>query len=272
MRIPSGVDIQSSGREGPVPRYFLVSQGVFVPPETGRFAALDVGRGMALILMAIYHAAWDLAYFRFVDLPLFSDPGWIFFPRFIAASFLLIVGAGLALWWRAGANRRRFLRRLAILAVCAGAISIGTRIAFGPQYVFFGILHCIAVGSLLALPFLRLPKAAAFLGAGLFMAGPFLFSGPVFNSPEWLWLGLMTYRPSSVDFVPLFPWFGWILLGLGLVRWGLEPGRSPRSWADWRPGGGWAGLAWLGRHSLAFYLIHQPVLFGIAYGTAIALR
>lgn len=256
-----------------MPRYIVVSAEISNPGHPIRLVVLDGARGVALILMAVYHGAWDLTYFRFADLPLFSDPGWIFFPRFIAGSFLFIVGAGLALWWRNGGNWRRYARRLAILVACAVAITAGTRMVFPQQYVFFGILHCIAASSLLALPFLRLPKMVAFGAAAFFMAGPIVFAAAPFNQPGLLWLGLMTFRPSTVDFVPIFPWLGWVLLGLGLARWVLEENRLPPAWTDWQPAAaGPMALFWLGRHSLAFYLIHQPVLFGATYLAALVLR
>ncbi|MEO5336678.1 MAG: DUF1624 domain-containing protein [Magnetospirillum sp. WYHS-4] len=222
-----------------------------------RLPLLDVMRGLALLLMASYHLAWDLVYFGLADIPLFSAPAWIFYPRFIAALFLFIVGIGLALWWRAGANRARYLRRLGLVSACAGIITLATWAAFPAQYVFFGILHCIALSSLAALPFLRGSPRTAVAGGLLCLAAPWLFAAPIFDAPALLWLGLATLRPSTVDYVPLFPWVGWVLLGTAAGRWNLVPtGGLPRFLIP---------PAWLGRHSLAVYMLHQPLLFGLVY-------
>jgi uncharacterized membrane protein len=61
--------------------------------------------------------------------------------------------------------------------------------------------------------------------------------------------------------VPLFPWFGAVLLGIGITK--LAAGAGILTWlANLKPGR-WANpLLFIGRHSLAFYLIHQPLLIG----------
>lgn len=235
------------------------------PMPSTRLAVLDAARGFAVILMAVYHATWDAVYFRLTDIALFTDPFWIAFPRFIAGLFLGIAGFSLVLWWRAGADRPRFARRLAMVGASAAAITGATWLAFPQQYVFFGILHCLTLGSLLALPFFRLPLLAVLGAAVLFVAGPSFLSAPPFDAPWLRWLGLVTLRPSTVDYVPVFPWFGVLLGGLFLGRLVLDRGWMPEVGAP-------RFLRWMGRHSLAIYLLHQPILFGLAWGAAFLAR
>lgn len=234
-----------------------------LPPT--RLAVLDAARGFAIVLMAVYHATWDAVHFRLASVPLFTDPAWIAFPRFIAGLFLFIAGFSLVLWHRGGANRRRFARRLGMVAAAAAAITAATWIAFPQQYVFFGILHCMALASLLALPFLRQPKAAALPAAAFCLAAPWFLASPPFDAPWLRWLGLVTVRPSTVDYVPVFPWLGVVLGGLLVGRVVLERGWAPETRAP-------SILCWMGRHSLALYLLHQPAFFGIAWGVALLIR
>lgn len=223
-----------------------------------RYGLVDAARGVALLAMAVYHFSWDLAFHGYIGADVGSDPGWVFFARSIAASFLFLVGVSLVLAARRGLDRTRFLRRLALVAVSAGAITVVTIFVFPNSFIFFGILHCIAVASVLALPFLRLPVVLVAATAALFIAAPFFIAHPLFDHPALLWVGLGTYFPRSNDYVPLFPWFGAVLAGVAVARLALAyVPRAPDAPSAAKP------LIWAGRHSLAIYLIHQPLLFGL---------
>lgn len=231
-----------------------------------RWDAIDVARGVAIVAMAVYHFAWDLSFLRLVPGTIIGDPAWNWFARGIAGSFLMLAGLGLALGHAAGFNRAGFLRRLLKVGGAALAITAVTAVAFPESFIFFGILHAIAVGSVLALPFLRLPALATLVAAALCLAAPRLFTSPALDSPLLDWLGLGTDVPVTNDYVPIFPWFGMVLIGMAAGRWLVR--RSGTPWlARWRSRDGFTGaLAWMGRKSLPIYLIHQPVMLGILYG------
>ncbi len=88
---------------------------------------------------------------------------------------------------------------------------------------------------------------------------------PAFDTRALAWIGFTTHKPVTQDYVPLFPWLGVALVGVAagdaLVRRSFAPlaslARAPRA------------LVWLGRHSLAVYMVHQPILIG---ALALALR
>ncbi|MEO8668292.1 MAG: heparan-alpha-glucosaminide N-acetyltransferase [Bauldia sp.] len=229
-----------------------------------RLAALDAARGVALLAMIAYHFSWDLADFHIVGWNVASGPGWQVFARTVASSFLIIVGISLVLSLRHGFRPAAFLRRLVILIVAAALVSFGTWWFAGDALAFFGILHLIAVGSVVALPLaLFAPSWLVGLAAVAVFAAPQYLAAPVFNAPSLWWLGLTTVTPRSVDYVPLLPWLAPILIGIlaGRALLGFSAG-SPL--VHWRPGNAAARLAaWAGRWSLAIYLIHQPVLIGI---------
>lgn len=230
-----------------------------------RIGAVDMARGVGIVAMVVYHFAWDLSFFRYIAVDVGAHPLWVLFARSIAASFLLLVGVSLVLATRRGLRPRPFLRRLAVVAAAAAAVTIATRLAFPQSFVFFGILHAIAVSSVLALPFLKLPVAAVAAAAVFFFAGPSLLAGPAFDAPALWWLGLTSFTPMSNDYVPIFPWFGFVLAGLAAARLALRlaPARGPRPAR--RPAAPLAALAWAGRRSLVIYLLHQPILFGALY-------
>jgi uncharacterized membrane protein len=230
-------------------------------PRPGRLPVIDLLRGLALLAMALYHLSWDLKYFRFVDWDLAGGTGWIAARYLIAGSFLALVGVGLVLWHVQGRDWRRWAIRLNKVVAGAIAVTVATWFAIPDEFIFFGILHCIAVASILGLLFLRLrPPVNLVLGLAV-IALPILWRSPLFDHAWLLWTGLGTVPPHSFDYEPLFPWFGPVLLGLAMGRWWLRassPGGSVDGGAAGRP-----PLRWIGRYSLVFYLLHQPVLVGL---------
>jgi len=133
------------------------------------------------------------------------------------------------------------------------------------SFVFFGILHEILVASVLALPFLRVPFWVTAIVAAAVIAAPQFLTSPFFDAPVLLPLGLAAHPVETVDYVPLFPWFGVVLAGLAAGRLFVDL-RLDERLAGWSPVGMfWRLLLRAGRWSLAVYLIHQPLLIGILY-------
>jgi uncharacterized membrane protein len=238
---------------------------VLYEAEPPRIPALDALRGLALAAMFAYHLTWDLGYFGFIDRAIPTSPAFHMFGHAIAVTFLGLVGAGLAL-----ASRRRFSwahwgKRLALIVAAATAITVATWYAFPNSFIFFGILHCIAAATLLATPFIRKPAwMAALIGAFIF-ALPFAFRAPFFDQPIWWWTGLGTYDPPSNDWRPFFPWVAFGLFGLAAMQAGLARG-LPQWLVDWRAHNPLSRLlVFGGRHSLAVYLVHQPVFLAILF-------
>lgn len=234
----------------------------------GRIDLLDALRGLALVAMAIYHFTWDLEFFGYVAAGTTGTGGWRLFARLIASSFLFLAGYSLVLGHARKFRARPFLWRFAKIAGAAALISIATWFAFPGSFIFFGILHAIAAASLVGLLFLRLPALVTFLAAAAAFGAPLYLRSTVFDTPALWWVGLSETIPRSNDYVPLLPWLAPFLLGLGaaklfhpmlVARWRLaqvDEGNR-RLWI--KP------LAFGGRHSLAIYLIHQPLLIGLVY-------
>ena len=234
------------------------------PAGGQRIEWLDVARGVALLAMAVYHFTWDLEFFGYILPGTTGFGGWKLFARCIASSFLFLVGVSLVLAHARGIRWANFWRRFAMVAGAALAISIATYFAMPGAFIFFGILHQIALASLLGLAFLRLPAALTLLAAVAVIALPQFFRAEFFSHPALWWVGLAPTNPRSNDYVPLFPWFGAVLLGIAAARLAVDTSLTARL-AALNPGRRSKPLQFLGRHSLAFYLIHQPVLIGCVW-------
>lgn len=239
-----------------------------VPVARGRFQWLDTARGIALLAMASYHFMWDLADFGYLDAA-FPSTGWPkIYARAIASTFLFMAGFSLVLAHRNGIRWRSFGVRFAKIAAAAALVTAGTFFAIPQGFIFFGILHAIAVASLIGLLFLRAPPLLTILIAVAFVAVPNFgeLRSDTFNAPWLWWVGLSTRIHNSFDYVPLMPWLGPFLLGLAVARTDVIQG-----WLRQKNGGtnlsksGKASLRFIGRHSLVFYLVHQPILISILY-------
>lgn len=221
------------------------------PAPPMRVAWIDRARGIALLAMILYHLSFDLQLLGIVGWPVGGGMFWRGFAILIAGSFIALSGVSLQLAAVDGLNWGAFLKRLALLAGAAALVSLGSWAAM-PVPVLFGILHAIALFSLLVLPFLRAPTWAVLLAAALVLAAPASLTSEAFSHP-WLYpLGLDPDPRPSFDYEPIFPWFAPMLLGVALARFAPIP-RRPEA-TDL--------LARMGRNSLVIYLLHQPIIYG----------
>ena len=231
--------------------------------RSGRIDAVDCARGFALVGMAIYHLSWDLADFRLAPPMLPFTPQMRLLSHIVASAFLLLVGVSLALAHRKGLNVRAFWRRLAIVAGAAALVTVGSFVFAPSEPITFGILHCIALASLLAGPFVGAPAWAS-LAIGL-RGDRRAVLHPV--DPVRSALAPMARpRRGAAEYARLAP-----AIALGGGRLSRPRRRATARRPDWlkRPDRWRAGSAparWIGfagRHSLPIYLMHQPILIGL---------
>lgn len=224
----------------------------------GRILWLDMARAVAVLGMVIYHFTFDLAMFGFIGPHTPVTGFWAVFARAVAGSFLALAGFSLVLAHGRGVVWPAFWRRFGVLAAAAALVTIATYFVMPHQFVFFGILHSIALCSLLGLLVLRLPWPALLALAGVFLAVPQLWRGEIFETPLLWWVGLAPSVQPSMDYEPVFPWFAPFLLGMTAAKLLLAKGPLARDRASQLQ----ARIAWIGRHSLIIYLLHQPILIG----------
>jgi len=229
-----------------------------------RLDSIDVLRGLAIAMMFVYHFCYDLSYFGFVDFNFYYDKGWVYFRIVIVSSFLFLVGVSLHLGTRHGLNRRAFIKRLAWLLGYSAIISVVSYLMFGEGYIFFGILHFIALASVVGLLFARLywlnlGLALLILAIGLTVKHPF------FDQPAWQWLGMVTELPRTEDYVQFIPWFGVVLLGMffGRLLFDKRPAEGFIRWQSRHVVTNTLALG--GRHSLHIYMLHQPLFMAVLF-------
>ena len=198
--------------------------------------------------MIVFHLAFDLNEFRFVTIDFLAHPFWYCFPRVIVSLFLICVGIGLALVHKTEIKWNVVKKRFIKIGGWALFISLVTYILFPKNFVFFGVLHCIATTSVVGIFFVKRPKLS------LLLCFVLVISNLIFHPtliPISQWLGV-----TPIDYIPFYPWIGVVLLGIYLESINFHKIPLKRTFLI-------KSLEVLGKHSLKIYLLHRPLLFGI---------
>jgi len=237
---------------------------------SARLQRVDALRGLALLWMTGFHFCFDLASAGLLQTNFNADPFWTRQRTCILSLFLLCAGAGQALAIARGQSWRHFAKRWLQISGCALLVSVGSYLMFPQTFIYFGVLHGMAVMLLVcrALASRDSPVRWLLTGAALvlaaYLAAPELIAqgwwSAALNGKALNWLGLISAKPFTEDYVPLATWLAVMLCGMATMLWALR-----------RPQGRQAGalehvllrpFAFLGRWSLTYYMLHQPVMLG----------
>ena len=232
-----------------------------------RFDRLDALRGLAMLWMTAFHFSFDLNHYGWLHQDFYRDPVWTWQRNCIVSLFLFCAGLSQAVALVQGQQVSRFWRRWRQVAGCALLVSLGSWFMFPQSWIYFGVLHGIAAMLLLVHALGERPKVLWLLGCAAFLA-PW-FAPSVLGQGAWAaaldgrllnWLGFITAKPVTEDHVPLLPWLGVLCWGMACGLWVM------RRRAHWLSGSVpvvAAPLSLMGRWSLSYYMLHQPVLIGV---------
>jgi uncharacterized membrane protein len=232
-----------------------------------RYEAVDALRGVAMVWMTAFHFCFDLQHFGYLQANFYNDPFWTWQRVAIVSLFTFCAGVGQAIAVNQGQTPARFWKRWLQIAGCALLVTIGSYFMYPQSFIYFGILHGMAA-MLIVVRFFAPSGLWLWIGAAAAialaqMAAAFHAAWPaleILNTPALNWLGLISRKPVTEDYAPLLPWIGVMLWGLAVGQWVL---RTRPQWLQMRIAPATRPLVWLGRRSLSYYMVHQPVLIGL---------
>lgn len=236
--------------------------------NSSRFIELDILRGFAIAIMIFYHLLWDLDYFNIISL----DNNLYQSNRLFPAIFFILVGICLAI---SSSNRPTSNERIKHLFIRGSWIfSLGmvltaiTLVIIPEKPILFGALHCIGLSIVLSIPLLKFKSYNILFAAVIVFIGLIVRSIPVEN-PSILHLAIGFNKAGiwnyTIDYFPLLPWFGVILIGVALGDILYKDNKRRFRIPDiskYKPA---TIFSWLGQHSLSIYLLHQPVIAGALF-------
>ena len=224
-----------------------------------RILALDILRGLAVLLMVMMHIVLDVYWFLGIRWYYDMMDFWNILGRTAALTFFVVFGISAVL----ASNKYHggfvwyCLKRALLLLGFALLITLATSMIKQIDTIFFGVLHFLGVSALLLPLVVRLRYFSLVLAAGSFWLGDWLYH--LDSTDHWLYIFGTYTTPNlgTADWYPLFPWFGFILLGvfvghhLHLMR--FFTGFTTQNAVL-------LSLALVGRHALLIYVLHQPLL------------
>ena len=238
--------------------------------NTGRFVELDVLRGFAITFMVFLHILWDLDYYGVLPL----NQQIYQFQAIVPMMFFTLVGMCLAV----GISKKfslpieeqkkykqhLILRGLKIFSL-GMIITTVTLIFMTDRPIIFGVLHCIGLSIVLSVPFLKYKTYNILFAAVIIIAGC-IIGRFVVESPTAFHLAIGLHQSNmalhTIDYFPLLPWFGMTLLGIALGNWLYKDNKRRFEIPDLSKYKPISIFSWIGKHSLAIYLLHQPVIAG----------
>lgn len=232
-----------------------------------RVGMIDEVRGIAYIAMIIYHTYYDLAFIYGHAMP---EPVGIFMKwlqPLIAGTFIVIAGIS------SNYSSNNFRRGVEYF-FCAMLLTFVTAIFMPSEIILFGVLHFYAIAAMIygfvgnfteRIPYiigivlfvllfavsLNIPRG--YIG----FEGLYTVEMPSFlYGHYWLFpLGFPAAGFYSSDYFPLIPNLFLFMAGASLGVY-FKSGKASRGFYMSRFG----KLAFIGRHGLLIYMLHQPVI------------
>ncbi|AET70637.1 putative membrane protein [Desulfosporosinus orientis DSM 765] len=219
-----------------------------------RYGEIDVLRALAIILMVLFHFVYDLREFAAININ-YESPLWFVIGKASALIFIFISGLASGL-------SRSPVRRGLIVFLLGMVVSVVTYLALADMYVRFGILHFLGVAMILFPLLNTLSSPLLLILSGLAALLGFLLNKIVLRTSLLIPFGVIYKNFSTVDYYPLFPYISVTILGILAYRHYYARRDKRLFKLEVRS----KSIRWLSRHSLAIYLVHQPILLLIILG------
>jgi uncharacterized membrane protein len=239
-------------------------------PAEGRLWEIDFIRGIAIILMIAFHFIYDLNHFKVIYYKLWMGP-FAYAASITASIFFLLVGISLTISYnkrkiryKLREIRLKFAKRGLNLIGLGLALTFVSYILIPERFIIFGILHCIGISIILSIPFLTYTRRNVILGSIIIIIGLYLRL-LTFNFSYLLPFGFLPPKYFTIDYFPLLPWFGVVLIGIAVGNFFYPAGQRRFHLEDKSSIFISQKICFVGRHSLHFYFLHQPVLISMIF-------
>lgn len=229
-----------------------------------RFWEIDLLRTLAIVTMILFHALYVPNYLGIAHTRAIMPPGfWQWVPRMAPGTFIFLAGVSLTISHARSKRMSGFLLRGLKIFAWGMAITVITWLISRTEYVQFGILHFFGVAFMLGPFFLRFRFINLILGIALLAIGIYL-RGTSFDFPWLFWLGLRPHGYRAMEYAPLLPWFGILLLGMFFGKT-LYPQGNRRFNIPEFSNPAVPALTLPGRHPLVIYIAHWPIILGALF-------
>lgn len=227
-----------------------------------RFSSIDVLRGIAIFMMVSYHFAFNFVFIGLYHCNFRENIYWVSFRLLIVSIFTIVMGASLSIRIYRGLNSTWLIRRLLVLGGSAALVTLVTYLIFPKGVIKFGAIHFYFIATIIC-SFLAPNKKLILFSGIIIIAIGFLYSNDIFND-SLFWLGFVSKKPRSLDYLPVFPWIGFVLTGMYLgstIFWKRTCDIVSKEFISNKFVSFFKSC---GKHSLLIYLFHQPLLYLLA--------
>ncbi len=222
--------------------------------RSNRIWEIDLLRGIAIVLMVLFHIMFDLH--EFSGYLISYHDGWIYWVGKIAVILFMLVSGISHCFTRSDLKRGFVLLSYALLVtVCSFLFDVN-------MLIVFGILHFFAF-CILTTPLWRRISTMSLSILILIAWSSMYWIHLIPVSTNWFaWAGFYTDSFTSGDYYPVLPWIGWYWLGMVIGRHFYRKKQSliPMKLIFLSREN---VLQWIGKHSIWIYLIHQPIIVGV---------
>jgi len=227
-----------------------------------RLWEIDFLRGIAIIAMVIFNSASLFSFFGIINTGI-DNTLWATAAIVIASTFILLSGVSMTLSFKKRKDYTYNILRGAQVLFYGFIVTIVSWFVAGSYAIVFGILHLIGVGKIISSLSVKFEKLNIIFGLAIIAIG-IAMQNAISTNPLLVWLGIRYLGFQTLDYFPLFPWLGVMLIGVALGNMLFPKGKRMIK-VEQKPGTLVNFLCIIGRYSLLIYFIHVVIVLGIVF-------